>query len=70
MLLNWDYGLAGRCFSEVRGVFIGFVALLSFVNLILPREERGLEAAFGQAYLQYKHRVPRWLGKNQTLRLT
>ena len=48
------------------GVFIGCVALLSVVNLvILPREERGLEAAFGQAYLQYKDRVPRWLGKTK-----
>jgi len=45
-------------------VFIGFVVLLSVVSLvILPREERGLEAACGQAYLQYKDRLPRWLGK-------
>ena len=42
------------------------VLLLSVMNLvILPREERGLEAAFGQAYLQYKNRVPRWLGKTK-----
>ncbi len=48
------------------GVFIGCVLLLSIVNfVILPREERGLEAAFGQAYLQYKNTVPRWLGKTK-----
>jgi protein-S-isoprenylcysteine O-methyltransferase Ste14 len=48
------------------GVLIGCVVLLSVVNLvILPREERGLEAAFGQAYLHYKKTVPRWLGKTK-----
>jgi protein-S-isoprenylcysteine O-methyltransferase Ste14 len=45
-------------------VFLGFLVLLSTLTLIvLPREERGLETAFGQAYLQYKSRVPRWWGK-------
>jgi protein-S-isoprenylcysteine O-methyltransferase Ste14 len=33
--------------------------------VVLPREERGLEAAFSQTYLQYKDRVPRWLGKTR-----
>ena len=43
------------------GVLIGCLVLWSVVKLIiLPREERGLEAAFGQTYLQYKSRVPRW----------
>ena len=56
--------LGWALFFGSPGVFIGFVVLLSVVSLvILPREERGLEAAFGQAYLQYKDRVPRWLGK-------
>jgi protein-S-isoprenylcysteine O-methyltransferase Ste14 len=42
-------------------VLIGLLVLWSVVTLvILPREERGLEAAFGQTYLQYKSRVPRW----------
>jgi protein-S-isoprenylcysteine O-methyltransferase Ste14 len=27
-----------------------------------------LEAAFGQAYLKYKKRVPRWLGQANSLR--
>ena len=48
------------------GVFMGYVVLLLVVRLvILPREERGLEAAFGQIYLQYKERVPRWLRKTK-----
>jgi len=45
---------------------LGFVVLLATVTLIiLPREERGLETAFGQAYLEYKKRVPRWWGKRK-----
>jgi protein-S-isoprenylcysteine O-methyltransferase Ste14 len=47
-------------------VLIGFVTLLCVVMLIiLPREERSLEAAFGQTYLQYKSRVPRWFRKTK-----
>jgi protein-S-isoprenylcysteine O-methyltransferase Ste14 len=42
-------------------VLIGFLVLSSVVTFILvPREERSLEAAFGETYLQYKSRVPRW----------
>jgi protein-S-isoprenylcysteine O-methyltransferase Ste14 len=47
-------------------VSIGFVVLWCVVTfIILPREERGLEAAFGQTYLQYKSRVPRWFWKTK-----
>src|SRR5262245_46385440 len=46
------------------GVLIGFAILSIVVNLVaIPREERTLEGAFGQVYLEYKHRVPRWFGK-------
>jgi protein-S-isoprenylcysteine O-methyltransferase Ste14 len=31
--------------------------------LTVPREERALEARFGEAYRDYQRRVPRWLGK-------
>jgi len=42
-------------------VLTGFLVLWFVVTLILVlREERTLEAAFGQTYLQYKSRVPRW----------
>ena len=58
--LNWGYGLAGPFFSEARRL-IGFLVLWPVVSLIiLPREERSLESAFGQTYLQCKSRVPRW----------
>ncbi|MGC1363401.1 MAG: isoprenylcysteine carboxylmethyltransferase family protein [Silvibacterium sp.] len=50
-------------------VFLGCIALLLVVNLVLvPREKRTLEAVFGQAYLMYKKRVPRWLGQANSLR--
>lgn len=45
-------------------VFAGFVVLWVVVNyVVLPREERALEARFGESYRQYKSRIPRWLGK-------
>jgi protein-S-isoprenylcysteine O-methyltransferase Ste14 len=49
------------------GSFAVFVAcavgwvLVTF--LVVPWEERELEARFGEAYLQYKNTVPRWFGK-------
>jgi protein-S-isoprenylcysteine O-methyltransferase Ste14 len=47
-------------------VLIGFVVLWCVVTLIiLPREERSLEAAFGQTYLLYKSRVPCWFWKTK-----
>jgi protein-S-isoprenylcysteine O-methyltransferase Ste14 len=58
--------LGWALFFGSPGVFIGFVMLLCVLSLvILPREERGLEAAFGETYLQYNNRVPRWLGKTK-----
>lgn len=38
-------------------------ALLTFI--VVPREERSLEACFGETYLRYKQQVPRWLGKRR-----
>jgi protein-S-isoprenylcysteine O-methyltransferase Ste14 len=47
-------------------VVIGLLVLWSVVALIiLPREERSLETAFGQTYLQYKSTVPRWFWKTK-----
>jgi protein-S-isoprenylcysteine O-methyltransferase Ste14 len=49
------------------GSFVIFVALLVMAPLmnkrVVAREERDLEARFGASYLEYKNRVPRWLGK-------
>ena len=45
-------------------VFIGFLLwCLMFDFVIVPYEERDLEAHFGKAYREYKSRVPRWFGK-------
>ena len=47
---------------------VGIGALAWFLMLhfvVIPREERGLADAFGQAYIEYKARVPRWLGKSR-----
>ena len=47
-------------------VLIGFVVFCVVVNfVVLPREERTLEAQFGETYLQYRKAVPRWFGKTQ-----
>jgi protein-S-isoprenylcysteine O-methyltransferase Ste14 len=44
-------------------VLIGFLLWLAmFQFVIVPWEERDLEARFGDAYRAYKARVPRWLG--------
>jgi protein-S-isoprenylcysteine O-methyltransferase Ste14 len=44
-------------------LFLGLPLLWWHVTSLVPREERDLEARFGEAYLRYKQTVPRWLGK-------
>ncbi len=43
------------------GVFSGFVVSWAVVNfVVVPREERSLEARFGETYREYKAKKPRW----------
>lgn len=45
-------------------LLIAFVVSYLFFNYYaVPLEERVLEAHFGEAYLEYKRIVPRWLGR-------
>lgn len=47
-------------------VLIGFLLLVVVLNFrVVSREERTLEARFGDTYRQYKGTVPRWLGKTR-----
>jgi protein-S-isoprenylcysteine O-methyltransferase Ste14 len=50
-------------------IFYGSIAVLitfflwwaAFVFYVIPRDERRMEARFGETYLQYKQSVPRWM---------
>lgn len=45
-------------------VLIAFLIACAVFNLVnVPLEERALEAHFGESYLEYKNKVPRWFGK-------
>jgi protein-S-isoprenylcysteine O-methyltransferase Ste14 len=46
-------------------VFIAFVAGCVFFTCAAAGEERALKARFGEAYLAYKNKVPRWFGKTR-----
>jgi protein-S-isoprenylcysteine O-methyltransferase Ste14 len=62
--------LAGTFIWLGWAIFYGSVVMLiltvvgwTFFNYFkVPREERALEARFGEAYRDYRRRVPRWIG--------
>jgi protein-S-isoprenylcysteine O-methyltransferase Ste14 len=43
-------------------LIVALVLWASSHYLTVPREERALEARYGDAYREYRRRVPRWLG--------
>jgi protein-S-isoprenylcysteine O-methyltransferase Ste14 len=54
--------LGWALFYGSLSILIGaFVAWLTFNFVVIPREEGDLRARFGESYLEYKNRVPRWL---------
>jgi len=47
-------------------VLIAFVIWFLFFNFYaIPLEERVMEAHYGEAYREYKNKVPRWFGKTR-----
>jgi protein-S-isoprenylcysteine O-methyltransferase Ste14 len=58
LLLGWVI------FYGSMAVLIAFVVWWVFFNYYaMPQEERVMEAHFGEAYREYKSKVPRWIGK-------
>jgi protein-S-isoprenylcysteine O-methyltransferase Ste14 len=55
--LGWTF------FYGSVGILIGWMVLGMCVSLMVRREERALEARFGDIYREYKRTVPRWVGK-------
>ena len=58
MWLGWIIFYGSVAVLEGAVVFWGSVA-----GLVVPWEEHKLETRFGETYLRYKNRIPRWLGK-------
>jgi len=56
-------GLIWALWYGSAAVFSGFVVFWAVVNfVVVPREERSLEARFGGTYREYKAKKPRWFG--------
>lgn len=50
-------------YGSAAVLIIAVLWFLSFNYYLIPREERILEAHFGDAYREYKKKVRRWLGR-------
>jgi len=60
------FWFAWALFYGSVAVLIGFLVWFGLFNFaIVPYEEKDLQARFGEAYLQYKKEVPRWLGQRR-----
>lgn len=52
-------------YASVALVIAFVIGYLLFNYYAMPQEERILEAHFGEAYREYKNKVPRWFGKTR-----
>jgi protein-S-isoprenylcysteine O-methyltransferase Ste14 len=52
-------------YGSIALVVALIIAYVLFNNYAIPQEERVLEAHFGDAYREYKKKVPRWFGRIQ-----
>jgi protein-S-isoprenylcysteine O-methyltransferase Ste14 len=59
LVIALDWALFYGSLSIVIGAL---VAWLMFNFVVIPREERDLEARFGKTYREYKNHVSPWLG--------
>lgn len=51
---------------ESVAVLIAFLVWWAWFSFFpVPQEERRIEARFGEAYIKYENKVPRWFGKIQ-----
>lgn len=55
---------AGLGFGNLWLIVTGLVAAVLVLKLAIAREERHLEALFGPAWLGYRGRVRRWIGRH------
>lgn len=55
---------AGLAFGNLWLIVTGLFAALVVLKLAIEREERHLEALFGPAWLAYRSRVRRWIGRH------
>ncbi|HXJ40092.1 MAG TPA: isoprenylcysteine carboxylmethyltransferase family protein [Bryobacteraceae bacterium] len=48
-------------------ILVGTFVVMAVVMgpIIVPREERGLEARFGEVYREFRRTTPRWLGRRR-----
>jgi len=68
MMLGVFLVLGGQAALYESRAVCGYFLLIMAAAVLFVRvwEEPGLERRFGQAYLAYKHRVPRWIPRRPT----
>jgi protein-S-isoprenylcysteine O-methyltransferase Ste14 len=58
--LGWTF-----FYGSLAVLILAAVWAVVYAFMIVPREEHALQARHGDTYLQYKAKVPRWLGKRR-----